>query len=338
MKRQKDEKYRKYQSSLNAQTDIDKFAIKDPVPPVPPVKQEFNRTQYEDNAMKRKRSRFTKGICILVLGALCTIFPILWLIVEPSNGLYWVVLVIISICALYGAYLSYKARDHYKWTITEGIAEYEKKIQEKYERAIVEYETALVEYEMALAEYDIALAEYEKQRDHRQASYNTSISALQTEFNVFESQEQAAANQIAKTQPVLDKLYAINLIYPKYRNFAAMATICEYFMSGRCTELEGADGAYNLYESELRQNVIIIKLDTIINKLDQIQKTQFMLYTAMKEANTLLERISADVSTISTDVSTIKESSAATAYYSQITAKNTTVLKDIAYYNVLTRK
>ena len=38
----------------------------------------------------------------------------------------------------------------------------------------------------------------------------------------------------------------------------AMCTMYEYFVTGRCDKLSGADGAYNLYETEVRQNIIIV--------------------------------------------------------------------------------
>ena len=61
------------------------------------------------------------------------------------------------------------------------------------------------------------------------------------------------------TESMLRKLYSKDIVHQKYRNFIAISQIYEYFDTGRCTELEGPNGAYNLFESELRQNIIIIK-------------------------------------------------------------------------------
>lgn len=49
---------------------------------------------------------------------------------------------------------------------------------------------------------------------------------------------------------LLDKLYAKNIIFSKYRNYTAIARLHEYLSSGRCTQLEGPNGAYNIYELE----------------------------------------------------------------------------------------
>lgn len=94
------------------------------------------------------------------------------------------------------------------------------------------------------------------------------------------------------------QLYSYNIIYPKYQNFAAISQICEYFESGRCSELEGPSGAYNLYESELRQNIIIDKLDTIISQLDRIERNQYKIYDAICESNRILDDIRANTSVI----------------------------------------
>lgn len=93
----------------------------------------------------------------------------------------------------------------------------------------------------------------------------------------------------------------------------AMCTIYEYFAAGRCTELNGADGAYNLYESELRQNLIINRLDTIIKQLDAIKANQYMLYTELKKTNEILEGISSDMKELTSTVHRIEDATHITA-------------------------
>lgn len=78
---------------------------------------------------------------------------------------------------------------------------------------------------------------------------------------------------ISNSEKLLTQLYAQDIIHPKYRNFLAIAQIYEYFDTGRCTELGGANGAYNLYESELRQNIIIDRLDVIVSQLQMLNRT-----------------------------------------------------------------
>ena len=93
----------------------------------------------------------------------------------------------------------------------------------------------------------------------------------------------------------------------------AIATINEYLMSGRCFELEGPNGAYNLYEMELRQNIIIGQLSTIINSLEQIRNNQFSLYQELVKAN-------ATVNDVLQEVRGVRENTRLTAYFAGVTA------------------
>jgi hypothetical protein len=130
---------------------------------------------------------------------------------------------------------------------------------------------------------------------------------------------------LAEAQPVLDtlestleQLYSLNIIFPKYRSFACVATLLEYLQSGRCDELTGPNGAYNLYESELRSDLIITKLDNIERKLDQVIANQHTLYYAINQANKRLDKITTQL-----DKSLALQK--ATAINTAITAANTAI-------------
>lgn len=145
---------------------------------------------------------------------------------------------------------------------------------------------------------------------------------------------------LSETQQLLKKLYELDYIFPKYRNFVAICSIYEYFVSGRCTELTGADGAYNLYESELRQDLIINRLDKIIDSLEVIKENQYALYSELERTNEILNGISSDmrelVSTvrrIEITANRIEDAVHITNYYTQVTAQNTKALKYIALIN-----
>lgn len=117
---------------------------------------------------------------------------------------------------------------------------------------------------------------------------------------------------------LLDKVYSKNIIFPKYRNFAAIAQIYEYLLSGRCDQLEGPYGAYNLYESELRQNIIIDRLDEIIYQLGRLNGTMNTICGAIQETNNLLGKINSTLGRI-------EANTALTAYNSQCIAHNTRI-------------
>lgn len=118
--------------------------------------------------------------------------------------------------------------------------------------------------------------------------------------------------RVASCQQTLAQLYSKDIIFPKYRNLIAVSQFYEYFMSGRCTVLEGHEGAYNLYENEVRQNIIITKLDQALTMLKQIRDTQYMLLDAINSCNTMLAKVA--------------DAAAAAAYNSSVVAYNTSAI------------
>lgn len=94
-----------------------------------------------------------------------------------------------------------------------------------------------------------------------------------------------AMKKLQESKKVLADIYDANIIYPKYRNLPAVSCFLEYLLSGRCTTLEGVNGAYNLYENEARMDRIVTRLDYISAQLDRIQFNQQLLYSAVKQCN-----------------------------------------------------
>lgn len=127
-------------------------------------------------------------------------------------------------------------------------------------------------------------------------------------------------------QNLLAELYNQNIIHPKYRSLTAISQFYEYFDTGRCTELEGPDGAYNLYENELRQNIIIDKMDIIISQLDTLNHTMGYMVACMNQTNMLLN-------SISSSLYKIEANTALTAYNTQCIANNTQIANRYGYTN-----
>ena len=189
--------------------------------------------------------------------------------------------------------------------------------------------------------YQEDLEKYEKKQEENDALYQEELKAYQIDcqkaeeeyqhkMELFHHAEEAVAQldaPLKETENNLDKLYNVDVIYSKYRNMVAICSFYEYFLSGRCTKLTGPDGAYNLYEAELRQNLIINKLDNIIEELDQIKANQYALYMELRSAKTVTEGISGDIKGILSELLTISETSHITAACSEAAAKNTEALK-----------
>ena len=118
--------------------------------------------------------------------------------------------------------------------------------------------------------------------------------AYQQALRLAEYYDQLIAQQEKKledTRRLLREAYDKGLLYGKYRNFVAVCSICEYLESGRCSELGGPDGAYNLFEQEIRMNLIITQLGLIISELDEIRENQAMLYDAISTGNRLTRQL-----------------------------------------------
>ena len=70
------------------------------------------------------------------------------------------------------------------------------------------------------------------------------------------NKEEAARNiKLLKKAYVLEaQLQTLVFVLPKYLDVIAVAKIYEYLKSGRCTQLNGSNGAYRVYDTEMRNN------------------------------------------------------------------------------------
>lgn len=89
----------------------------------------------------------------------------------------------------------------------------------------------------------------------------------------------------------LKRAYSYNVIYPSYRNLVAVSSFYDYLYSGKCSTLEGYEGAYNIFDMESRMDKIITQLDRISYQLENIRYSQNTLYTVMKSSNEKLDRM-----------------------------------------------
>lgn len=160
---------------------------------------------------------------------------------------------------------------------------------------------------------------------------------------ILDDEIQQAENMLKKAIHCKHELYNYNIIFIKYRNIVALSTIYEYLVSGRCTALDGANGAYNLYESELRANTIISQLNGVLESIDTIKDSQFTIYNAIQQANSSLHRLECSMSAAAKTLSSIDaksnclakiaensdiiaHNSAVAAHYSKINAELTDAL------------
>lgn len=152
-------------------------------------------------------------------------------------------------------------------------------------------------------------------------------SNAEKKVNILKQERARIEEEIRKTSSLLSDFYNADVVYLKYRNLVAVSSFYEYLQSGRCSVLEGHEGAYNIFENEIRQNIIISKLDEVIKRLDVIQQNQYMLYTAIKDTRQTINRLSGQMSLVVDGVNRIESNTEISAYHSQIAAKNTEFIK-----------
>ena len=134
-----------------------------------------------------------------------------------------------------------------------------------------------------------------------------------------------------RTNDIRNKLYAQGLIYQKYLNLPALTSIYEYFITGRCDELTGPHGAYNMYEDEVRKDTVISQLNTVIENLEQIKQNQYMLYQQVKSIQQTTGAIFQELSQIKGYTIAMTQLTALTAYY---TALNERTSRIMMYYHL----
>ena len=163
------------------------------------------------------------------------------------------------------------------------LAENSKKQKDYQERLHVyehEYAQKTNEYENAYKEYKVKVEEENKRlvrEEQEKAVLNTTLQQITV--------------RKSKGAKALGKLYDMDVVYPKYRNLSMISSLYEYFASGRCSTLEGHEGAYNILEQEIRLDHIVLRLDQVIVNLEKIRQNQYMLYEAMQSVNANVSRL-----------------------------------------------
>jgi len=130
-----------------------------------------------------------------------------------------------------------------------------------------------------------------------------------------EAEMQAMQKTYNLTCQALKKCYDINIIPVKYRNIVPVCMFYDYISNGRTYCLKRNpnafdEGAINMYEQELFRNVVMDKLDIIINQLDNLRENQKVLCRVIEEGNRqthkLLNDINSNVTKVNDNLQTIQ--------------------------------
>lgn len=208
------------------------------------------------------------------------------------------------------------------------------------EKAIQERENEIMALEASIAEKSSALDSFKNEIESQKAALERKLTQLQSNTDYPAVQlKMSLDNEIATAEELLanlfkqkHQLYGTGIVFGKYHDLVAITSFYEYLLSGRCETLDGVNGCYNLYESELRANIIINKLDAIGDSLEQIKGNQYMLYSQLSQINTELSSLNATTTAMLNGVrasaeiflehsAVIAHNSAVSAYYAKLNAE-----------------
>ena len=174
--------------------------------------------------------------------------------------------------------------------------------------------------------YDEGMKKYQQDVTHNK---NLSIK-IDRALSILDQDYQTLKQHYDKVYSTLQQYYDLDILYPKYRGLVPVSMFVQYFASRRVSKLEGHTGAYNLYEQERLQHVIISKLDIVISRLDEIQSTQYELAQALQQSN---QKITA----LSNQADIMNQHMEVQAYNSMQTNEEVKALKDYTIFRDLLR-
>lgn len=131
------------------------------------------------------------------------------------------------------------------------------------------------------------LEELKKENEKKRSK----IEELKAQKQAAEAYRQQVEKALASSHRNLDKMYSYNVVFPKYRNYVMVSSLYEYLCAGRCTTLEGHEGAYNILELEIRLDRIITQLDRVLQNLAAIQANQYTLYSCLQDSNRKIDML-----------------------------------------------
>lgn len=223
-----------------------------------------------------------------------------------------------------------------------------KKVLAKNEELTATYQAELQEYEKQKEQHQqkqIALHnESVKEAEHNLEAVTAELEHLRASHSIQTSSRREQSSPVKAVKAMLDKetalavkalkdlyacrnqLYGYDIVFGKYRNAIALSSFYEYLAAGRCSTLDGANGAYNLFESEVRANRIISQLDTVISSLEEMKHNQYMMYAELCAINDSLDQLNYTMDKALTSIQSIEANSMQINEYMERIADNSDVI------------
>lgn len=195
---------------------------------------------------------------------------------------------------------------------------------EQYQKALAEFNAAMEQYRKDKAEYDQSYSDYIQARNNTEEKVKADLEAKkrkkelaeqekatrfadernqlrnealksfpnQKKIDFLEEQKKVLKTELAETIAIRRSLLNSDVIYQKYRTIVAEACMLEYLDSGRCKTLTGDNGAYNLYESEIRAGIINPILDQLLLSIETVKVSKSVLFVELSEISRYIKDVS----------------------------------------------
>ena len=106
---------------------------------------------------------------------------------------------------------------------------------------------------------------------------------------------------IQSTEALLQILYSFNTISDKYRGFIPASMLYQYINTERCSQLDGKEGAYTLFDQELRKNIIVDKFDTIIFERAKLTETMPYAMNIVEQSESMTDTLARDLGNLASN-------------------------------------
>lgn len=154
------------------------------------------------------------------------------------------------------------------------LAEYDRVDVPKY---MAENEKRRSQYELALAEFKMKSAAY---RENCRLADRETIATLKRSLAEYQQ-------TMADYAQMREELYAMDILYPDFRNPIAEDYLIRYLEMGICTELTGPNGAYRMYLDDIRTNKIVQSVRDLQNTVYQVGE---IVVRAIKASTAILSQ------------------------------------------------
>lgn len=190
---------------------------------------------------------------------------------------------------------------------------------------------------VSIAVYMQAVKSKEEEQEEMRAMAAILRKDCDNNMKIISENYNIARTACSNTEKVLNQLYSLDIIYPKYRYLEACGTFLEYLLSGRAPSLEatpGYSGAYSLFEEDLFRGLIVDKLDKILANQKILIRGQREITNKVNELIHGVENIQKKMSGMNQDIQKIAHAEEMNVFYNSITAYNTSVMRRISenYY------